>query len=144
MSFKCINFLKIVSKTSQVRYVTRWEHRRPKKVYNAEDYVETEEELPKVSPLKKTSRRFEAPENREPESGGSLIKTSFNFKARSSRLTKPLVASFQKTEPTKSTVKTDMLQVVFGEDGELVYTKMKDKDTRIGYDSLDILGKIYL
>lgn len=133
MSFKCSNLLKIVCKTSQVRYVSRWNHRKPKKVYFAEEYEQIEGGLSSDGPPRiEPGWKLEASDNKDFESSTPLVKTSFDFKARSSKVTKPLIASYQKSEATKSTTKTDMFQTVFDSDGQLVYTKMKDNDARVG------------
>lgn len=114
----------------QVRFYSRWSHRTPLKVYTPEEYEEIEKKShgkkneslvgEQLGGLKTSWQRT----NDKKESQTKLV----DYQIKSRKDPKPLIATKQKSE-VKS---VDMLETVVDSEGNFVYTKMKDNDSRVG------------
>lgn len=129
MSFICkklvINLIQINVK-QQVRYYARWTHRRPVKVIPAEKYQNLEDDnYSNISKFPRTTVK----------DGHKII--NMEDVDLISNIPEDIVK--EKVKPTKKHVNvkkvkvTDMLQTIIDADGNVVYTKMQNKDFRIGY-----------
>ncbi|CAH0558144.1 unnamed protein product [Brassicogethes aeneus] len=103
----------------QVRFLPRWSHRRPINVLSPEQEEKEFEE--------KHEQKFEEVYTTSRDKVERVEKeVKFQVKARKN------VAPFTISSKQKKPVVTDVLETVIDSEGNLVYTKMKDNDQRVG------------
>ncbi|RZB40471.1 RNA methyltransferase-like protein 1 [Asbolus verrucosus] len=150
MSGAINNFIKTALKSKlisqQVRFYPRWSHRRPLKVYTAEEYDEMEkkqqsgekpknEKQPNFSIFEKYGNSKinwdRAKDSKEGTSG------AVKYKIKPKKMAKPLIATHQSSKIAT----TDMLETVIDGEGNFVYTKMGNNDRRVGTILTEIKSK---
>ncbi|EFA10621.1 RNA methyltransferase-like protein 1 homolog [Tribolium castaneum] len=133
------NALKSQIVVSQVKFYSRWSHRRPLKVYSPEEYEEMEK---KAQDGNDESSIFDKYGGLKTSWERAKIEKDTNkpvdYQIKSKKDKKPLVATKQKSE-VKSTF--DMLETVIDNEGNFIYTKMKDNDRRISSILVDVKSK---
>lgn len=124
----------------QVRFYPRWSHRRPVRVYTPEEYeaiqkgnIKREKNEDTFTPKIENNNceiieRITA-KNEETAKTDNVSEQNFGFE----KITAPKRVNLRKPAHKKEIPKVDMLETIIDVDGNLVYTKMKDKDIRITY-----------
>lgn len=105
-----------IANFQQKRCIPRWSSRTPKKVYLPGE-IENEVDIEQISNEDRvtSSNKFEVP-----------LSFSFNSKQSVSQQKVPTLRKMKKQSTT-----TDMLETIIDCDGNLVYTKMNDNDSRV-------------
>lgn len=137
--------LKSFLQLQQVRYYPRWSHRRPVRIYTPEEYATVQKE--NVQKFEEVTHKFKPQleskcevtehvekitKNKNVEQTDSDDNTEvpdFGFK----KITQQKNANLRRPIHKKEVPKVDMLETIIDVDGNLVYTKMQNKDTRITY-----------
>lgn len=140
-------FLSSYLSLQQVRFYARWSHRRPVRVYTPEEYEaaqkqnnvkkcssETTNILPLPSIEENNCETVErvvraANERTEGAETEKLEVEDFGFE----KITNPKTCNLRKPVHKKEVPKVDMLETIIDGNGNFVYTKMQNKDTRITY-----------
>lgn len=110
----------------QVRFYARWSHRRPVRVYTPEEYgtLQKQQVQTIVERIEKTTVS-----NQEKQEEQDVEVEDFGFE----RITKPKTKILRKPLHKKEIKTVDMLETVIDGEGNIIYTKMGNKDTRITY-----------
>ncbi|XP_044265741.1 rRNA methyltransferase 3, mitochondrial [Tribolium madens] len=133
------NALKSKVVVLQVRFYPRWSHRRPLKVYTPEEYEEMEKKpqggndessiFDKYGGLRTSWNRAKNEKD---------TNKSVDYQIKPKKEKKPLIATKQKSE-VKSSV--DMLETVIDNEGNFIYTKMKNNDQRVSSILVEVKSK---
>lgn len=146
--------------SQQIRYLPRWSHRRPVRVIPAEEYDEAKDTQIRKQvispegydvikdtyiqkPLIKTVEKEQNIKINWNKSRGSSLKyekekisqKSSHFKTKSSNASKSLSIAKSKKETV------DMLETTIDAEGNFIYTKMKDNDSRISSILVEVKSK---
>lgn len=135
---KCLQkpFLSSCFALQQVRYYPRWSHRRPVRVYSPEEYEALQKNQTQwrehTNPLPHSMMAQQSSESlermtRSKEVEEDLQVEDFGFE----RIVKPKTANLRKPINKKPVQTVDMLETVIDAEGNFVYTKMGNKDSRI-------------
>lgn len=107
------------STKQQIRHYPRWSHRIPARV------ILPEEQLPNHAAPEDNYKKFNSAEPRIKD-GNNIIDID-EVDALSENVENPKKKQFKKK------ITTDMLETVIDWNGNIIYTKMKDNDPRIGF-----------
>ncbi|KAG5894925.1 hypothetical protein JTB14_008884 [Gonioctena quinquepunctata] len=125
----------IFHELSKLYCQVRWTHRSPIRVIPSEDYDEIEDTIKTnkqaFDEMKQTHMQAVSPKSRY---GENLVKNN--------RDVKPLTISKRNLinkQVKKTTV--DMLETIIDSDGNFIYTKLKDNDSRIGSILTDVKSR---
>lgn len=129
-------FLSACFSVKQVRFYARWSHRRPVRVYTPEEYETLQkqqfqkQQATTIDSNCETVERIEKTvKNEEQQEEQGVGVEDFGFE----RITNPKTKILRKPLHKKEIKTVDMLETVIDGEGNLVYTKMGNKDTRITY-----------
>lgn len=135
------SFLNSYFSLQQVRYYPRWSHRRPVRVYTSEEYkaiqsgsVQKREEItekftPKIESNCETVERIEKATRPLAEKVEAEEVDDFGFE----KIKQPKTVNLRRPVHKKEVPTVDMLETVIDPEGNLIYSKMKNKDNRITY-----------
>ncbi|KAJ8959964.1 hypothetical protein NQ318_009397 [Aromia moschata] len=130
--------------SQQVRWLPRWSHRRPLRIIPAEHYDKTkdtyiprEKEEPVAEPQAPIKINWKQPNYNSFKLKNEKTDKHLEYKLKTHKAVKPLTISKNKELKTS----TDMLEAIIDKDGNFVYTKMKDNDTRISAILVEIKSK---
>lgn len=152
----------ITLQSQQIRYLPRWSHRQPVQVIPAEEYDEakdiqiqkvptgevydeprdTQKQEPFIEKVKKEQKSRinwnQSRPNLDKFENENILEDFPHFNVKKSKPSKPL--SISKTaKPKKETV--DMLETTIDNDGNFIYTKMKNNDSRISSILVQVKSK---
>ncbi|KAJ8969850.1 hypothetical protein NQ317_017470 [Molorchus minor] len=127
--------------TGQVRFLPRWTHRRPIRVIPAEEYDKNVDK-PKIIKVKPVSGDITENHGYTLFPSSSRSRASENFStehnSQTRKIPKPLTISKIRNESGKQ---FDMLETVIDGDGNFVYSKMKNNDSRVGSILVEVKSK---
>ncbi|XP_018563621.1 rRNA methyltransferase 3, mitochondrial [Anoplophora glabripennis] len=132
--------------SQQIRYLPRWSHRRPVRAIPAEEYDEAKD-IQIRKPLIKTAEKEQNTKINWNQSRINSLKSENEtisekppHKTKTGKKTKPLsISKVTKSKSNKEAI--DMLETIIDQDGNFVYTKMKNNDSRISSILVEVKSK---